>query len=290
MRRFAIVGALATALLFVVGIAGASTPGADVRLTNDCHPDATCGAGYLSDYTLATGIPYTDQTLDECTISKGRENEPAVAVDPRDTNVLLGSSNEYCGVYNRGALAGAVGQIWLGYYRSPAGGSVIAWDNHGRAFFVSESSGEPAGSAKTFGDVFVARCRNPQGEAGPTARDGVEYYGSTVVARGSSAPGLLGVFNDKTAIESDRTGGACDGYVYFSWARFTAAKNSNIYFVRSTDHGVTWSQPHTITTSVKNVQDPDISVTGNGHVYVTFDEGSTNSGQTEGVGVVKSTD
>ena len=76
MRRFAIVGVLACALLFVVGIAGASTPGGDVRLTNDCHPDPGCGAGYVSDYTLATGVPYTDQTLDECTVSKGRENEP----------------------------------------------------------------------------------------------------------------------------------------------------------------------------------------------------------------------
>ena len=79
MRRFAIVGVLACALLFVVGIAGASTPGGDVRLTNDCHPDPGCGAGYVSNYTLATGVPYTDQTLDECTISKGRENEPSVA-------------------------------------------------------------------------------------------------------------------------------------------------------------------------------------------------------------------
>ena len=322
MRRSAIVAVLTIATLLVVGVAGASTLGADARLTNDCHPDAGCGAGYVSDYTLATGVAYTDQTLDECTISKGRENEPAVAVDPRNTNVLLGSSNDYCGVYNRGALAGAVGPIWLGYYRSLDGGStftsslvpgypddtspyaalshsrtasagdpVIAWDNHGRAFFGSESNGDPAGSAKTFGDVFVARFRNPDGPDAPTTtRDGLEYYGSTVIAHGSSAPNLLGVFHDKTAIEADRTGGACDGYVYFSWARFTAAKNSNIYFVRSTDHGVTWSQPHTITTSVKNVQDPDISVTGNGHVYVTFDEGSTNSGQTEGIGVAKSID
>ena len=86
MRRFAIVGVLASALLFVVGIAGASTPGADVRLTNDCHPDGGCGAGYVSAYTLANPtIKYTDQTLDECTISKGRENEPAVQVDPRNT-------------------------------------------------------------------------------------------------------------------------------------------------------------------------------------------------------------
>ena len=155
-------------LTFAVGIAGASTPGGDVRLTNDCHPLAGCGAGYTSAYTLATGIPYTDATLDECTISRGRQNEPAVAVDPRDTSVLLGSSNDYCGVYDEGIAAGAVGPIWLGYYRSLDGGSswtsslvpgyphdespyralsqartagagdpVIAWDAHGRAFFGS---------------------------------------------------------------------------------------------------------------------------------------------------------
>src|SRR3954451_10538404 len=117
MRRFALVGMLAVAALMIVGIAGASTPGADSRLTNDCHPDAGCGAGYVSAYTLATGNAYTDQTLGECTISHGRQNEPAVAVDPRNTSLLLGSSNDYCGVYNRGALAGAIGPIWLGYYR-----------------------------------------------------------------------------------------------------------------------------------------------------------------------------
>ncbi len=63
------------------------------------------------------------------------------------------------------------------------------------------------------------------------------------MASGSSAPGLLGVFHDKTAIEADHTGGRCDGTVYFAWARFSAAKGSNIYYVRSTDHGATWSNP-----------------------------------------------
>jgi hypothetical protein len=321
MRRFAIVGVLAAALLFVVGIAGASTPGGDVRLTNDCHPDAGCGEGYKSSYTLATGLPYTDQTLDECTISKARENEPAVAVDPRDMNVLLGSSNDYCGVYNRGALAGAIGPIWLGYYRSTdqgasftsslvpgypddtspyaalsqtrtasAGDPVIAWDNHGRAFFGSESNGDPAGSAKTFGDVFVARFRNPEGEAGPTVRDGLEYYGSTVVARGSSAPGLLGKFHDKTAIEADRTGGSCDGNVYFSWSRFTGNGGVGMYFSRSTDHGVTFSSPMKLTPSIHDVQFPDISVTGNGHVYVTFRQFDGGGKDPNAVMIAKSTD
>jgi hypothetical protein len=298
MRRAAIVGLLAFATLVVVGIAGASTSGADARLTND-------NSLYVSNYTLATGIPYSDATLRECSVSRGRENEPSVAVDPRNTNVLLGSSNDYCGVYNRNDADGnpiAVGPIWLGYYRSVNGGSsftsslvpgypddtspyaalskartassgdpVIAWDAHGRAFFGSESSDDPAGTKKTFGDVWVARYRNPAGpDAADTTRDGLEYYGTTVVAAGSSAPNLLGKFNDKTAIEADRTGGSCDGNVYFAYSRFTGNGGVGIYFSRSTDHGVIFSNPMKVSASIHDVQFPDISVTGNGHVYVTF--------------------
>src|SRR2546422_2583989 len=322
MRRFATVGLLAIATLFAVGVAGASTPGADVRLTNDCHPDAGCGTGYVSAYTLATGNAYTDQTLDECSLSKARQNEPAVAVDPRSTSVLLGSSNDYCGVYNRGALAGAIGPIWLGYYRSTDGGAsftsslvpgypddhsayaalsqartasagdpVIAWDAHGRAFFGSESSGDPAGTAKTFGDVFVARYRNPGGaDAADTTKDGLEYYGTTVVAHGSSAPNLLRGFHDKTSIEADRTGGSCDGNVYFSWSRFNGNGANAIYLSRSTDHGVTFSSPMKLTNPIPSVQFPDISVTGNGHVYVTFRSFNSVAGSTDSVYIVKSTD
>src|SRR2546422_518977 len=211
MKKAFLVAAVGCLGVIWVSAISASTPGTDTRLTNDCHPDAGCGAGYVSAYTLATGNAYTDQTLDECTVSPGRQN--------------------------------------------------------GRAFFGSETSGDPAGSAKTFGDEFVARYQNPGGpDAADTTKDGLQYSGTTVVAHGSSAPNLLGVFHDKTSIEVDRTGGACDGNVYFAWARFSAARNSNIYFSRSTDHGVTFSNPQLLTSQVKNVQDPSISVTGNGNV------------------------
>src|ERR1041385_4257564 len=93
MRRF-LPAALAVCALVVVATAAGSTPGGDVRLTNDL------GDGYVSAYTLATGTQYTDPTLTECGISRGRQNEPAVAMDPRNTKVVLGSSNDYCGVYN----------------------------------------------------------------------------------------------------------------------------------------------------------------------------------------------
>jgi hypothetical protein len=107
-----------------------------------------------------------------------------------------------------------------------------------------------------------------------TTDDGKEFVRSIDVARGSAAPNLLGVFHDKTALEVDRTGGRCDGNVYFAWARFTGNSpngfNSSVYFVRSTDHGRTFSTPLKISQTVHDIQFPDIAITGNGHVYVTY--------------------
>ena len=297
---------------------------ADVRLTNDFP-----GGGYVSVYTLATGLQYSDAVLQECSKARGRQNEPAVAVNPRNTAVLVASSNDYCGTYagspDQGPFVPA-GPIWFGYYRSENGGAsfasslvpgypgdrspyaalsqartasagdpVIAWDRHGRVFFGAESSDDPAGSPKSFGDVWVARFDNPAGQSGATTQDttqdGKRYLGTSVVARGSSAPNLLGIFHDKTAIEADRTGGSCDANVYFSWSRFAGAAGVNaIYFARSTDHGATWSHPLRVTEGLQSIQDPDIAVTGNGHVFVTFRTFATNSGVPNGIGYVKSVD
>jgi hypothetical protein len=290
-----------------------------VRLSNDDLLGS--GGGYTSVYTLATGIAYTDAVLNECSIARGRQNEPSVAMNPRNPQVLVGSSNDYCGTY-AGSPAGtfvAAGPIWLGYYRSENGGRsfqsslvpgypgdtspyaqlsairtsssgdpVITWDNHGRLFMGSESSEDPSGSKKGWGDEWVATFDNPAGEAGATIHDGKRFRGSVKVAKGSSAPGTGGKFNDKTSIQADRTGGDCDGYVYFAWSRFTGVGVSNIYFVRSTDHGQTFSSPALLTSNVSNVQDPEITVTANGHVYVSFDQGATNANQLTGIGLAKS--
>jgi hypothetical protein len=106
---------LGAALLTVAIPAAQATP-TNVRLTND-------NSAYVSDYTLATGQPYTDDVLTACSQSRGRQNEPAIAVDPRNTNVVVGSSNDYCPVFNAdGSLLG-LGDIWLGYYRSENSGT-----------------------------------------------------------------------------------------------------------------------------------------------------------------------
>ena len=139
MRRAMVFVVLA---LTAAGLARTLAQGdGDVRVTNDCvipsSPDPGAGyvsppgcppgnpAGYVSSYTLATGQPYTDSILNECSIAHGRQNEPAVELDPRDTRVLIASSNDYCGVYAGRSASGVpepTGPIWLGYYRSENGG------------------------------------------------------------------------------------------------------------------------------------------------------------------------
>jgi len=303
-RRFALIAVVGASLTLSLagGVAG-STPAVDVRLTND----TAATGGYVSNYTAVTGTPYTDATLTECSHARGRQNEPAVAVDPRNTDVLVGSSNDYCGTYNDGVdTDGApipAGPIWLGYYRSQNGGEtfqsslvpgypddtspyaalakirtasagdpVLAWDAEGRLFAGSESSDDPAGTKKTFGDVWVATYVNPAGPSGATINDGKQFAGSVVVAKGSSAPNLLGIFNDKTAIEADRTQSQCHDTVYFANSRFAGnAGGSNIYVYRSTDHGKSFSHGTLVTKNVNDVQDPDLAVTADGHVFITFD-------------------
>ena len=141
-------------------------------------------------------------------MAHGRQNEPSVAVDPRNTNVLVGSSNDYCGVYNANDADGdpvAGGPIWLGYYRSENGGAQLEELARsrlpGRHLAVRGAAQRPdrvvgrpgdrlgrprprvlrarrarttrPARAKTFGDVWVARFDNPGGpDAADTTSDG----------------------------------------------------------------------------------------------------------------------
>ena len=54
--------------------------------------------------------------------------------------------------------------------------------------------------------------------------------------------------------------------------------NNSIQFVRSTDHGATFSKPAKISTGSKDVQFADIAVTSNGTVYVAYRQFETNGG------------
>lgn len=318
-----VTGAVLASVLSLSGLSAfASKPGTDTRLTHD-DPSSV---GYVSNYNMnhPTAPVAKDSVLTECSRSRGRQNEPSVAVDPRNTEVVVGSSNDYCAVYNgvddsNGAPIPS-GPIWLGYYRSQdsgasfqsslmpgypgdntpyaarshlrtasAGDPVLAWDLQGRLFLGTETSGDPAGSPKTLGDTGVATYVNPGGPGGSTADDGKEFRGAVIVDRGSSSP-TAGQFNDKTAIEADRTDSACSGNVYFAYSRFNGSGSNSIQLSRSTNHGATFSHPMKVSASVHGVQFPDIAITANGHIYVTYRQFAGPGHQTDAVIVVKSRD
>ena len=83
----------ATLAVSLAGLsASASTPGADTRLTNDNGANG----GDVSNYNInPPAAPVAaDPTLTECSGPEGRQNEPSIGVDPRNPDVIVGSSND----------------------------------------------------------------------------------------------------------------------------------------------------------------------------------------------------
>jgi len=80
-------------------------------------------------------------------------------------------------------------------------------------------------------------------------------------------------FEDKELIACDRTGGLYSGNLYISWTRFNDAE---IMLVRSTDHGMTWSSPVSVS-DVPGAQWSFPVVDAGGSVHVFWVDYNTNS-------------
>ena len=75
-------------------------------------------------------------------------------------------------------------------------------------------------------------------------------------------------FEDKELMTCDRTGSPYSGNLYIAWTRFTGSL-SQIYFIRSTDGGSSFSEPQLIGDQ-SSVQWPVPAVGPNGEVYVAW--------------------
>src|SRR6266536_6645572 len=69
------------------------------------------------DDTSASYLRYdgsSDATTAACSTGRRSQNEPTVAVDPHNTQVIVAGANDYCAqIVN--------GDVWAGYYRSADG-------------------------------------------------------------------------------------------------------------------------------------------------------------------------
>jgi hypothetical protein len=265
------------ALLLVIGLATATqaSPG-ETRVTRD----DTAGS-----YTLSGGG--TDATMTACSTGRRSQNEPTIAVDPHNTQVVVAGSNDYC-------AAIVNGDVWPGYYRSTDGGD--NWNNSLVPGYPDDSSaagiaspahgscsaaGDPSQAFDADGRLFYAFiCFNrskPINGAVYSARylsDGSSYDRTVLIKKGSPSAQFSGsgLFQDKINIVADQTSGSFSGNVYVAWSQYTGkAANNSILFSRSTDHGLTFSSATRVTPVEHGTGSfTDLAVGPDGAVYLTY--------------------
>jgi len=230
----------------------------------------------------------TDAATTACTANNRQQNEPSAAVAPHDGDLMVSGANDYCTVPTFGGT-------WAGFYYSNDAGAT--WSNSllpgyptdttpkGRAsplFGLANNAGDPVQAWDNDGHVYYAgiafnRARPANGSlwvarydwsSGPAPK----YEFTTLAARGTPSPIFLGLFHDKIMMEVDRGADSPhDGNVYACWARFTASgPNNGIFLVRSTDGGLTFSNPQKISDNIHGSQFCDIAVTSDGTVFVAW--------------------
>jgi hypothetical protein len=297
-RLALISGSAASVALVALGVspAAASSPsaGANVRVTVD---NGANGA-YQSADQLGGGT-YTDSILQRCGADRRMQNEPTLAIDPRDPSVWSSGSNDYCTVPT-------AGDAWAGFYRSTdagahwtnsllpgyngdvsaqgtssplhqlvAGGAIAAgdpmmsWDGQGDLFYMGNNfnrgteNGASGLTKDNTGDIWVATYA-PANPADPST-DGSKYVRTVILAQNTFG---LGSFNDKTDLTVDPT----TGNIYAAWSDFHGLTGCNeILFSRSTDHGATFSPPLKISSGICGNQGPSIAIGPSGQVNIGWE-------------------
>src|SRR5450755_2377257 len=90
----AVIGFVAMMAFPIEGAAAA--PPSNVRVTVDT------GGSYLSADVMGGTGTYVDATLERCGVDQRMQNEPTIAIDPRNALVQTSGSNDYCTVPTNG--------------------------------------------------------------------------------------------------------------------------------------------------------------------------------------------
>jgi len=283
------------ALILVLAIAAPARSVTDVRVTGD---DAA------GSYTRYDGG--TDASTTGCSTGRRPQNEPSVAIDPTNTDIVVAGSNDYC----RQTVGG---DVWTGYYRSTDAG--LTWSHSlvpgypgdespaGLASPVSGkcvAAGDPTQAFDADGRLFYAFiCFNrsaPVNGSVYAARyvDQGATYDRTVLIKKGTPSGLFltGLFQDKINLTADQTSGPGSGNVYVAWSQYNGFAPSNaVLFSRSTDHGVSFSRPVRVTpVSLGTASFADLAVGPDSAVYLTFLTYPSSARPTWDIWLSKSTD
>jgi hypothetical protein len=305
-------GLLAAGLATVIQTSAAAPPEPDDRVTPATtyvrHDGGTDRAIQHCSDTSTSTAPDTPGDGDSDSNDGGafrQGNEPTVAIDPTNPDLVVASWNDYCDTDLGGGWMGLAyslnrGETWtpskIPGYPSDTSAEGMASPLHGRQaeagdpLLAFDSDGNLFAGGIAFnrvnpqnGDVWVASYASTPHPSGYPK----DYLRTVVVGRGT--PALFGIFEDKPSMEVDRTGGEFDGNVYICWSRFVGAGRTKIQFARSTDSGQSFSRPIDLSFG-KDVQGCDIAIESDGDVYVTWGTRDTPAViDAEGLAIARST-
>jgi hypothetical protein len=293
MTRRVLISLVAILLVMALSPTSMASP-ANTRVTRD----ASSGSYLRYDGT-------SDATMAACSTGRRSQNEPTIAVDPHNTQVVVAGSNDYCAqIVN--------GDVWPGYYRSTDGGDT--WNDSLVPGYPDDSSaagvaspahgscsaaGDPSQAFDADGRLFYAFiCFNrskPINGAVYSSRylsDGSSYDRTVLIKKGSPSAQFSGsgLFQDKINIVADQTSGSFSGNVYVAWSQYTGkAANNSILLSRSTDHGLTFSPAARVTPLEHGTGSfTDLAVGPDGAIYLTYLTYPSSSRPTSDIWLVKS--
>jgi hypothetical protein len=288
-----VTGVLLTTSSLIAPIAADAAP-VNVRVTNDA---------------TGTYLRYdggTDSTMAACSTGRRAQNEPSVAVDPRNPRVVVAGSNDYCAqIVN--------GDVWAGYYRSTNGGQTWADSlvpgypadespagTTSPAHGVCSAAGDPTQAFDTGGRLFYGficfnRSKPVNGGiyVATYGDDGATYLRTVEVAQGSPSAQFVGsgAFQDKGNVVVDQNSSPYAGTVYLTWSRYAGkAANNAVFFSRSVDAGRTFSSPIHIDAGSGSASFADAAVGPDGAVYVTYRTYALQDQTANAFWIVKSSD
>jgi hypothetical protein len=317
--RPVLIGVVATALSCVcTGVTLVAMVSGDVLVTD--RPYIRHDAGV--DVTIAScGSDATTPGAGGDLGGNRQQNEPAVAINPRNLRLIAASANDSCTVVQ-------TADGWLGFYVSRDGGTnwvnsllpgyptdtstegrespvsnrswnvgdpIMDWDNDNRLFLggiaFNRANPNPSGIiTPTNADIIVSTWVVHDDPASPL---GMDYLRTVIVGEGTPSQFFRGKFNDKPSLRvDDWPKSPRQGNVYVAWTLYLGiVGRPQVRFARSTDHGVTFSQPIKITPQAFSAQGSDIAVAPDGTIYVAWRQFDTNGTQLgDAIVIAKSTD
>ena len=208
--------------------------------------------------------------------TNGPHNETSIALNPTDTNNIIGGANDYQLSVNPGGHVGETvlsrahvsfdgGHTWSEYplysnskYQA-TGDPAVAFDASGHAYYATLGFRFVGPSNTTTADVLVAN----SGDRGKT-------WDVRQIAAGGGTGTSVGDFLDKEYLTAWGSGNALVTFGDFSQVQKGAVVSARVYSSVTHDYGRTWTKPTLISGSLDQSFVAVPTVAADGSVYAAF--------------------